>query len=52
MFGLIAEDVEKVAPDLVTRNDKGEAETVLRSGERNVTERVSQRTPQGGGTGS
>ena len=25
MFGLIAEDVEKVDPDLVTRNDKGEA---------------------------
>src|SRR6266849_1483051 len=24
MFGLIAEDVEKVDPDLVTRNDKGE----------------------------
>jgi hypothetical protein len=28
MFGLIAEDVEKVNPDLVTRNDKGEPETV------------------------
>jgi hypothetical protein len=28
MFGLIAEEVEQVAPDLVTRNDKGEAETV------------------------
>ena len=28
MFGLIAEDVEKVDPDLVTRDDKGEAETV------------------------
>jgi hypothetical protein len=28
MFGLIAEDVEKVHPDLVTRNEKGEAETV------------------------
>jgi hypothetical protein len=28
MFGLIAEDVEKVDPELVTRNDKGEAETV------------------------
>jgi hypothetical protein len=28
IFGLIAEDVEKVDPDLVTRNDKGEAETV------------------------
>jgi uncharacterized coiled-coil protein SlyX len=28
MFGLIAEDVEKVAPDLVTRNEKGEVETV------------------------
>jgi septal ring factor EnvC (AmiA/AmiB activator) len=28
MFGLIAEDVEKVDPTLVTRNDKGEVETV------------------------
>src|SRR5204862_6673721 len=28
MFGLIAEDVEKVDPALVTRNDKGEPETV------------------------
>jgi hypothetical protein len=28
MFGLIAEEVEKVDPDLVSRNTKGEAETV------------------------
>ena len=28
MFGLIAEDVEKADPDLVTRNEKGQAETV------------------------
>jgi len=28
MFGLIAEQVEKIDPNLVTRNDKGEAETV------------------------
>jgi len=28
MFGLIAEEVEQVDPELVTRNDKGEAETV------------------------
>ena len=28
MFGLIAEEVEKVNPNLVTRNNKGEAETV------------------------
>jgi hypothetical protein len=28
MFGLIAEDVENVSPDLVTRNKKGEVETV------------------------
>ena len=28
MFGLIAEDVEKADPDLVTRNEKGEVETV------------------------
>ena len=28
MFGLIAEDVARIDPDLVIRNDKGEAETV------------------------
>jgi hypothetical protein len=28
MFGLIAEEVEQVDPDLVTRNDKGEVEAV------------------------
>jgi predicted ribosome quality control (RQC) complex YloA/Tae2 family protein len=28
MFGLIAEDVEQVDPDLVSRNDKGEVDTV------------------------
>ena len=28
MFGFIAEDVEKVDPELVTRDDKGEVETV------------------------
>jgi len=28
MFGLIAEEVEKVDPDLVTRNEKGESEAV------------------------
>ena len=28
MFGLIAEDVDKADPHLVTRNEKGEAETV------------------------
>jgi Chaperone of endosialidase len=28
MFGLIAEEVEQVDPELVTRNDKGEPETV------------------------
>jgi hypothetical protein len=28
MLGLIAEEVEKGAPDLATRNDKGEVEIV------------------------
>jgi uncharacterized coiled-coil protein SlyX len=28
MFGLIAEEVEQVDPDLVNRNDQGEAEAV------------------------
>ena len=39
MIGLIAEEVEQVDPDLVTRNDKGEArDRALRSCERNVAQ--------------
>ena len=38
-FGLIAEEVAKVAPDLVYRNDKGESrKRALRGGERDVAQ--------------
>jgi endosialidase-like protein len=41
-FGLIAEDVEKVNPDLVARDEEGKPYSVsLRSGERDVAKRVS-----------
>ena len=50
-FGLIAEEVAKVNPDLVTHDAKGETiHRSLRSGERDVAQRVSQRTPQERGT--
>ena len=46
-FGLVAEEVEKVNPDLVARDDNGQAlHRALRSGERDVAQRVSQRAPQ------
>jgi hypothetical protein len=52
-FGLVAEEVEKVNPDLVARDAKGEIYTVLRSGfERDVVERVPQRAPRSAGAGS
>ena len=49
MFGLIAEEVEKVDPDLVSRNDKGEAGRCVRCGQRDVAQRVPQRTPHSSG---
>jgi Chaperone of endosialidase len=49
MFGLIAEEVEKVNPKLVTCNDKGEAETVRYDAvNANVAQRVPQRAPHSG----
>jgi hypothetical protein len=43
-FGLIAEEVEKVDPGLVARDEEGKNyERSLRSGKRDVVERVSQR---------
>ena len=52
-FGLVAEHVEKVNPDLVTRDDAWQAlHCALRSGERDVAERVPQRASQGRRTGS
>ena len=42
-FGLVAEDVEKVNPDLIVR-DKGESPTgSVRAGERDVAQRVPER---------
>ena len=51
-FGLVAEEVDKVNPDLVVRDDEGQAlHRALRSSERDVAQRVPQRAPQGRGTG-
>ena len=50
-FGLVAEEVEKVNPDLVVRDDEGKAlHRALRSGERDVAQRVPERAPQSGAT--
>jgi hypothetical protein len=49
-FGLVAEDVEEVNPDLVVRDKEGKVNTqhcALRGSERDVTQRVPQRTPHG-----
>ena len=44
-FGLVAEQVEKVNPDLVARDEQGQGlHRALRSGERDVAQRVPQRT--------
>ena len=49
-FGLIAEEVEKVNPDLVLRDKEGKPYTVrYDAGERDVAQRVSERAPQGRG---
>ena len=46
-FGLVAEDVEKVNPDLVVRDKEGKPYTVrYEAGERDVAQRVPQRAPQ------
>ena len=46
-FGLVAEEVEKVNPDLVARDEQRQAlQSPLRSRERDVTQRISQRAPQ------
>ena len=52
-FGLVAEQVAKVDPDLVINDESGKAlHRPLRSGERDVAQRVSQRASQGGGPGA
>ena len=45
-FGLVAEDVREVNPNLVIHDRQGKPYTALRSSERDVIERISQRTPQ------
>ena len=46
-FGLVAEDVEKVNPDLVVRDKEGKPYSVrYEAGERDVAQRVPQRAPQ------
>ena len=50
-FGLIAEEVAKVNPALVLPDQDGKTvHGALRRGERDVAQRVSQRTPQSRGT--
>jgi hypothetical protein len=48
-FGLVAEDVENVSPDLIVR-DKEAIQRALRPSERDVAERISQRASQNRGT--
>ena len=51
-FGLVAEEVEKVNPDLVARDERGKAlHRALRGGERDVAQRVPQRASQSAGIG-
>ena len=49
-FGLVAEQVEKVNPDLVARDAEGKVHRALRSGERDAAQRVPQRAPEKVGT--
>ena len=51
-FGLVAEEVAEICPDLVLRDGKGEIYSVRRSRERDAAKRVPQRAPQGRATGS
>ena len=46
-FGLVAEEVEKVNPDLVVRDEDGKViHCSLRSSERDVAQRVPERAPE------
>jgi hypothetical protein len=46
-FGLVAEQVEKVNPNLVARDADGKVNTVRYESECNVAQRVPQRALQG-----
>ena len=45
-FGLVAEEVEKVNPDLVVRDKDGSLHRALRRGKRDVAQRVPKRASQ------
>ncbi len=46
-FGLVAEDVQKVTPDLVVRDKEGKTlQRALRPGKRDVAQRVPERAPK------
>ena len=45
-FGLVAEEVEKVNPELVARDEQGKAIRSLRSSERDAPQRVPERASQ------
>ena len=50
-YGLIAEEVDKINPDLAVRDEQGQTiHGALRRGERDVVERISQRTQDGART--
>jgi hypothetical protein len=51
-FGLIAEEVSAVNPDLVVRDVDGQIYTVRYDGERDIAQRVSQRAQHCAGAGS
>jgi hypothetical protein len=51
-FGLVAEDVEKVNPDLVVRDKDGKPYSVRYDQERDVAQRVPQRASHSAGTES
>ena len=46
-FGLVAEEVEKVDPDLVFATKRESHDRPLRGGERDVAQRVPERAPEG-----
>ncbi|HEY1769234.1 MAG TPA: tail fiber domain-containing protein [Chthoniobacterales bacterium] len=50
-FGLVAEQVAKVDPDLVARRLRPALHRALRSGERDVAQRISQGASHGGNAG-
>ncbi len=50
-FGLVAEEVEKVNPDLIIRDPKGSRTRSLRADQRHAAQRVSEGASQSAGFG-